>query len=433
MTSIRSHAPRLLAALVRRGNARVGAIASVIALQLLAGESLAQEAAPLPSPLSLETALHVARERRAEITAARAGAQAAEQGPAIVYPLEDPALLPSIDHLPVLTPGVNASVSVEQRFPLSRLRRYRRDAATAVRDRTRTEIARTSLDIELDAATAFFILWERREMARIVDEQLELSRELAVAANARYGAATGTQSDVLRAEIEVSRLEMQRRVLDSEIDAAEAMLRATLGCPPETAVPALASWAAPAALSSATTAIATAYEHRPELAAGQADIRGAEADVRAMRSMYVPMAMLRTGAATTMVGGPGVMLMFGITLPRRNRVRAQVREAEAMTAMARSELAAMQRMIEGEVASAQALVLAANTRVTALRDEVVPRAERTVAPTLASYAAGQLPLVSVVEAVRALWTVQAELISAQMELGIAWARLRRVTGKETGP
>lgn len=405
----------------------------MLALLLLAGEARAQEAASLPSPLSLETALRVAREQRAEIAVARAGAQAAEQGPAIVYPLEDPALLPSLDHLPVLMPGVNASVSVEQRFPMSRLRRYRREAATAARDRARTQIVRTSLDIELDAATAFFMLWERREMARIVDQQLALSRELVVAADARYGAATGTQSDVLRAEIEVSRLEMQRKVLESEIAAAEAMLRATLGCPPESVVPELASWTVPAVPPSATTAIATAREHRPELAAGQAEIRGAEADVRTMRSMYAPMAMLGTGAAYTMVGGPGVMLRFGITLPRRNRVRAQVREAEAMTLMARSDLAAMQRMIEGEVASAQALVLAAGARVTALHDEVLPRAERTVAPTLSGYAAGQLPLVSVVEAARALWSVQGELVTAQMEFGIAWARLRRAIGEEAGP
>jgi cobalt-zinc-cadmium efflux system outer membrane protein len=396
------------------------------------GETRAQEAVVLPSPLSLATALQVARERRAEIAVSRAQAQAAEQGPAIVYPLEDPSLLPSIDHLPFRMLGADVSVSVEQRFPLSRLRRYRRDAAMATRDRARTAIARTGLDVELDAATAFFMLWEQREMVRIIDQQLGLSRDLVVAANARYGAGTGTQADVLRAEIEVSRLEMQRRVLEWEISADEAMLRAVLGCPQTTEIPALAPWAAPAA-PSPSAAIAAAHEQRPELAAGQAEIRGAEAEVRAMRSMYVPMAMLRTGPAYTMFGGPGAMLMFGITLPRRNRVRAQVREAEAMTAMARADLAAMHRMIEGEAASARALVLAADARVVALRDEVVPRSRQAIEPTLAGYAAGKLPLVSVVEAARALWSVEGELIAAQMQLGIAWAQLRRATGGAVRP
>jgi cobalt-zinc-cadmium efflux system outer membrane protein len=405
-------------------------VLSLLVFALLPAGARAQEAAPLPSPLSLEAALQTARAHRAEIVAARARAQAAEQQPAIVYTLEDPALLPSIDHLPVTMPGIDASLSVEQRFPLSRQRRYRREAATAERDRVRTEIARSGLDVELDAAAAFFMLWERREMVKIVDRQLELSRELVVAANARYGAATGAQADVLRAEIEVSRLTMQRQVLGSEIAAGEAMLRATLGLPPETPVPELVSWTAPDSPPPAATAIAAAYEQRPELSAGRAEIRGAEAEVRTMRSMRAPMAMLRAGPAYTMFMGPGVMFMFGITMPRLNRVRAQVREAEAMTAMARADLTAMQRMIEGEVASAQARVVAANTRVVALRDDVLPRAQQAVSPTLAGYAAGQLPLVSVVEAARALWSVQAELIDAQMRLGIEWARLRRATGEE---
>lgn len=419
---------------MHRSSSFLGPVARLVLLMLvfalLPAGALAQEAAPLPSPLSLEAALRMARAHRAEIVAARARARAAEQRPAIVYPLEDPALLPSIDHLPVTMLGVDASLSVEQRFPLSRQRRYRREAAMAERDRVRTDIARSGLDVELDAAAAFFMLWERREMAKIVDRQLELSRELVVAANARYGAATGAQADVLRAEIEVSRLAMQRHVLDSEIAAGEAMLRATLGLPPETPVPALMPWTGPASPPSAATAIATAYEQRPELAAGRAEIRGAEAEVRTMRSMRAPMAMLRAGPAYTMFMGPGVMFMFGVTMPRLGRVRAQVREAEAMTDMARADLAAMQRMIEGEVASAQARVVAANTRVVALRDEVVPRAQQAVAPTIAGYAAGQLPLVSVVEAARALWSVQGELIAAQMQLGIEWARLRRATGEE---
>jgi len=47
---------------------------------------------------------------------------------------------------------------------------------------------------------------------------------------------------------------------------------------------------------------------------------------------------------------------------------------------------------------------------------------------MAGYSAGQLPLVSVIEAVQALWIVQADLIAAETDLGLAWARLGRVIG-----
>ena len=119
-----------------RGRLASGGWIAVLFVLLFAGEVRAQETVALPSPLSVETALQVARERRAEIAVSRAQAQAAEQGPAIVYPLEDPSLLPSIDHLPFRMLGVDVSVTVEQRFPLSRIRRYRREAATATQHRT---------------------------------------------------------------------------------------------------------------------------------------------------------------------------------------------------------------------------------------------------------------------------------------------------------
>lgn len=405
------------------------AIAWLLAGSLLTGEAQASEPTGLPSPLGLDAALAVARERRAEITAARARARAAEQEPGIVYPLEDPMIAPTINHLPFRLHGIDASVMVEQRLPLSRLRRHRRDAARATSDRVFAGVSQATLDVELAAAAAFFMLWERREMADIVDQQLELSVELIAAAEARYAAAMGPQADVLRAELEGARLAMQRRVLGAEIDAAEAMLRATLGCPPEISVPELTTWSPPAPAPSSAVVVAAASEGRPELKGGRAEIRAAEADVQAMRSMYAPMAMLRAGPAYTMTGGMGAMLMFGISVPRRHRVRAQVQQAEAMESMARSDLSAMQRMIEGEAANAHALVRAANIRVSALRDDVIPRAEQAISPTIAGYAAGQLPLVSVIEVARALWIVQAELVAAQMDLGVAWAELRRATGK----
>jgi outer membrane protein TolC len=51
-----------------------------------------------------------------------------------------------------------------------------------------------------------------------------------------------------------------------------------------------------------------------------------------------------------------------------------------------------------------------------------------IEPAVASYASGQLPLVSVIEAVQALWLVRSDLIAADTQLGLAWARLGRAIG-----
>ena len=148
-----------------------------------------------------------------------------------------------------------------------------------------------------------------------------------------------------------------------------------------------------------------------------------------MGSMYLPMGMVRTGPAYTMTDGPGWMLMVGISIPLwRSKLNAGFAEAEAMTDMARADLAAMSLMIEGDAARAREQVIAARERYLALRDDVVPRASRTVQPTLAAYVSGQVPLVSVVETAQALWMAQGDLVMAEAELGLAWARLDRAVG-----
>jgi outer membrane protein, heavy metal efflux system len=51
------------------------------------------------------------------------------------------------------------------------------------------------------------MLMERRRTDALVAEQLNFAREAVAAANARYASGTAPQSDILRAEVEVARLE----------------------------------------------------------------------------------------------------------------------------------------------------------------------------------------------------------------------------------
>lgn len=395
----------------------------------LARGTLAQELPTdelLPSPLRIDQVAEIARSARTEIVAARAQARAAAQRPAIVSALEDPEISVSVDHLPFMLHGADLSLGIEQRFPLSRVRGNRGRAAKAEADRLAADTGRVELDVELDAVSAFLMLHERRQMAVILTEQLGLARQLVTASSSRYSSGTAAQPDVLRAEIEVSRLEVAVRALGYEVRAAEAMLNTSLARPADAALPMLESdvmTSAPAEWSALRRA---ALRSRPELASGRAEVRRAEAEVTVMDSMYSPMAMVRTGPAYTMSDGAGWMLMLGVSIPIwRGRLNAGAREAQAMRAMSRADLSAMLRMVEGEAATSRHRVLAARDRYLALRDEIVPRARRMIEPSLAGYSAGTLPLVSVIEAAQTLWSTEAELVSAELELGVAWARLRR--------
>ena len=198
----------------------------------------------LPVPLRLADVVRIATQQRAEIAAAGARAKAAAQRPAIVGALEDPMISPSIDHYPYsMMEDAQAhgrfdwSIGIEQRFPLSDIRGQRRRAAQAEARRTEADAHRVRLDVALEAQNAFFMLYERRAMARVLEEQIALARQMVAAAAARYAGGKGVQAEVLRAEVEVARTQATKRSLTAEISAAEAMLNVSLGRSATAAVP----------------------------------------------------------------------------------------------------------------------------------------------------------------------------------------------------
>jgi outer membrane protein TolC len=372
--------------------------------------------------------MRIAAERRDEIQAARARTRAGEARPTIVSALENPMISPSLDHLPFMMGGADVSVTIEQQIPLSGIRRHRRASALADVDRLRAEADRVVLDVGIQGANAFLMLQERRRTEALVVEQLAFARDVVSAANARYASGSAPQSDVLRAEVDVARLTALSRSLVGEVRGAEAMLNTSLALDPDSPVPALA----PLALTQPPptwSAVKEALTSRPELVAGRAEVVRAEADEQVMRDMFRPMATIRTGPAYTMAEGRGWMAMVGVSLPIwRGKLRAGVAEAQAMRAMSEADVRAMTRMIEGDAAVAVHQLQAARDRQAALTADVLPRARMAIEPAVAGYTSGQLPLVSVIEAVQALWLVEADLIAADTELGLAWARLGRAIG-----
>ena len=395
----------------------------------------------LADALQLDDVIRIAVRHRAELTAANARAEALAARPAIVGALEDPMISPSIDHYPFEMPGEEGmgsggggqrydwSISVEQRFPLSGVRGHRRDAARADAQRAKALANNAQLDITLDVQQNFFMLLERRRMRSVLVEQEALAHQLVETSSARYASGTGSQADVLRAEVEAARVRGAQQTLTAQIRAAESMLNVSMGRSPAEPLPELINVPSRKAPLAAPAAIERALLRRPELMAGEAEVERAKAEVEVMRSMYKPMATVRVGRASTMADGPGAMLMIGVSVPIwRERLRAGVAEARAMQRMADSDLVAMRRMVEGEAVSARESAEAARVNYVVIEDEVLPRARAATETALAGYSSGQGTLITVIESARALWEVQAEQVMAEAELGEAWARLHRATG-----
>lgn len=385
------------------------------------------------TPLSLTGAFGIAREWRAEMRVSAARIDAARQRPAIVSALDDPVLSPSIDHKPVdPMMKTDRSITFEQSFPLSRIRSHRRSAAQADVGRYEGEAAKTALRIQAEVAQAYFMLDERRKMRDILAQQVALSAQLVKLAVTRHSIGAAGQADVLRMEMEVARLRSRMALSAAEVRAAEAMFNTTLGRAAAHPVP-------PVLVQNVLDHIVhvpdlqasldLALARRPELQISQAERSRARAEIGVMKSMYSPMVMVRVGMAETMTAGRGYMLMVGVSLPIwRDKLNAGVREAQAMATMADADREAMLRMIDGDVAATLESLRGATASYQSFHAELIPRADRAIAPALAAYASGTLPLAGVLDTSKALWTVQEEAVMAQTALGLAWIRHRGAVG-----
>jgi outer membrane protein TolC len=273
------------------------------------------------------------------------------------------------------------------------------------------------------------MLAERRGLAPIFDEQIALVDQLAAVARAHVASGQGMPVDVLRLDNERTRLETDRRALSSEIRSAEAMLDAALARSPDAPVPELA-WTDELSEPPALDALLRqGLSRRPELAGARAEQSRALAEVDVMQSMYAPMAVVRAGPAYSMLEGSGVMAMVGVSVPLwRERLGAGVAEARSMVVMAGADLEAMQRMIAGSIASAREAVVAEQIRLQSIRNDVLPRSRLVIESGIGSFAAGQGPMVAVLDAARDLRDVRMQELMVRARLAVAWAKLRRETG-----
>lgn len=378
--------------------------------------------------MGLSEVIRLASAERQELAAAEARVRASAERPAIVSALEDPMISASIDHKPFNMRGMDYSFALEQRFPLGSIREDRRQSALADVARVRAEAWNQQLAVSAEAASAFLMLQQRRRAAELLKERLEIARRSSRRPTHGMAGVRASRADVLRAEVEVGRVEAQLKASAGRVAAAEAMLNASLGQDVDRPVRPLR----PPVLDRPVPTwgeVQARLPSLPRLQAGRAEIARSEAEVRVMRGMYKPMATVRAGPAYDMDDKWGAMLMVGVSVPIwRSKLTAGVEEAEAMRQMSQADLRAMTRMVEGEAAQALNELKSAGDLQRSLRGEIGPRARFAVEAALAAYAAGRQPLVTVMEALQTLWSVENELIEADMQVGLAWVRLGRAIG-----
>ena len=317
-----------------------------------------------------------------------------------------------------------STLSVEQRFELGGKRPARERAAQAEVDAARLRLAVARADLEQEVRDAYAEAWADSRRVELARDQFLRADNLQTIATELVDAGREPPLRALRAR--TAALEAVGRVRAAEAEYAEAQraLAALWGggedLPEPTALDALP---APAAVIDPASAL--------DVRLAEAEVATSVAVVERERTLSRPDVTVSVGARQFR-GTDDTALVFGASMPiglfDRNQGNIAAANAERTGAEARRN-AALAGAIR-RTRDAQAALRTAEAQLAFLETQAEPEAIEAVRIAREGFSAGRFTLLDVLDAEEALNTVQADMITAELERAQAVAALTRATETE---
>lgn len=375
-------------------------------LSVLVGASLLGGPTPAEGDPRLEALIEEALAQNPLLGAAREGVARAEAGPVQAGALEDPMFsfsyqndgwAPSLgkENMTLLRFGL------AQDLPYPGKRELRRNLALIRVESMVQARERARLDLVASVERSYYALVEARALLALLSEEELLWKQIEGVARARYSVGQGVQQDVLRVQIELTRLEERRAMLDADVSIREAEINALVGRPVGQPIESASDLAL---TPIAPEVLERAREKSPELAAARIAIDEARLEAALAEKERKP--DFRVEGAYMNRGGLPPMWEAGVdvSLPfRGEKLDAAVAEAKAFEREAALRLEAVELALRFRTEERQAR-LKSQERIAALyQGGVIPQNQLSVEAALASYRVGNVPFVTVLEALSRLY------------------------------
>ncbi len=294
------------------------------------------------------------------------------------------------------------SIMASQTFPWPGKRRLRREIAELGARQAEQNVARTRLSTEAEVRKAYLDLMLARDRLALLEQLDAISKRAAGVAKALYESGTGAQSDLLRAQLEISRIRQRRWALQVEADTATQTLNRLRGHPlDEPITPAVHTVDLPLpALTSEAVSVADALQRSPELASVRAGITQGQRATSLAHKGYFPDLTLSFGVMPR--GGLPIMWLATVGFPvpvfAASRQSRAVAEAEARQSATQSQSRAVEQTLLLRVAQRGKAMAALLETIRLYRDGLLVQSEATSESTLSQYEVGKVSFLNVLEA-----------------------------------
>ncbi|MCK4363755.1 MAG: TolC family protein [Candidatus Aminicenantes bacterium] len=329
--------------------------------------------------------------------------------------------------------------SLSQKFPffgkLSIRGKIARKGASVLEE----QYMAVKLNIVLKVKNTFFSLFWLDRAIRIAQEEKEVLERLTKIAEKKYETGEANQQDVLKAQLEISKVLDKILILNQRKRAITAELNALLNRCPDSFVGEVEEFEVPELRFELEKLYEWAREMRPELRKAQHFIEKNEESLKLAKKNYFPDFRLMFdyidigGGTTTNIkdGRNSWMASVGINIPIW-RKRLHAAEAEAATKLKASQDS--YKNVQNETLSrVNELFFEVETvseQVNLYKYSLLPLAEQSLKASEVGYLTGKVDFLNLLDAERMVLLIRIGYFKTIADLGKSLAQLERVIGKD---
>jgi outer membrane protein TolC len=413
---------------------------SVLCASLSPTLSLAEKS---PEPAHLAALVAEALANNPEIKASEARWQAFSERVRQAGTFDDPMLMLKIQNALVRDPlafdrdVMTAKViGISQMVPFFGKRALQREGAERAAESERWSFEERKLELRRMVKETWYQLYFIDRSLAIVEKNIGILDDLTRFTETMYGVGQGLQQDVLKAQVERSKMEDMRISLRQKRRSLEATLNSLLYRPAGTAVPTIAEVdLSPVDFDDAELE-RIAAENRPLIRALSAQVEKARVSRKLGEKEFYPdftvaLEYMQRDPAMGEEGDDmyGAGVTFNLPVQRQRR-RAMIAEAESETRMAQEELNMLRNQIRFGIADALARLERSRKLAELYREGIIPQAGHSLEAAMAAYRVGKADFMNVLDSQMALFNFEREYYDAVAEHQMQLAQLEGVVGKE---
>ena len=293
-------------------------------------------------------------------------------------------------------------VMVTQPLPFPGKRGRREEAARAQAEAVEARLGRIELSVAAEVERAWLELRLARGQLGLLERLEALWRDAEATVRSRYAVGAVPQSDLIRAQLERTRLGQQRIALEVSRRTSAQALNRLRGKPLDAPLPEgspLAEAPLPA-LPAPEAAVADAEERSPDLALARRSVAAAERRTASARREALPDFTLSAGVMPRGSFDPMWTASVGITLPIFSRKLEAVTEGERRGEAERHGEEATRQVVALRAQERHAALEAALQTVKLYREGLLVQSAAAVESTVTQYRVGKVPFASVLEVLR---------------------------------